>query len=276
MLALIVLLPVVWLLLHGELYDPILNSMYSQSTAFVLGVVTSFVAVGAFGIGYVYLIIKLEKTKDARRFFKVERLDVKGIWLCFGLGLALQIINAAFLWQLVLKPARDFLSSLGLSGSLIGVGSASVVPSLSPAQAAFLTLFLLIFWWIEVPEELFFRGYVQNRLQNVVGKNIALLLSATIWDLSHLFGLVSIVERFFYGLVYAVTFRLRQNSTPTMIVHPIGNRSYLLAATIPAIFGTTLDTGPSLLLTLLIDIFLLLAVISLWKKLRIDRRVDAT
>jgi membrane protease YdiL (CAAX protease family) len=56
-----------------------------------------------------------------------------------------------------------------------------------------------------------------------VGKNIAVPLSAVMWDLSHLLGLVGIAERFFYGLVYAVVFRLRQNSTPTMIVHPIGH-----------------------------------------------------
>ena len=129
----------------------------------------------------------------------------------------------------------------------------------------------MVFWWIEVPEELFFRGYVQNRLQSVAGKNVAVFLSAVIWDFSHLFGLVSIAERFFYGLVYAIVFRLRQNTTPTMIVHPIGNRSLLLAATMPAIFGVTLDTGVTILLTLIISIILLLAAITLWRKLKLDR-----
>jgi hypothetical protein len=131
MVALTMVLPIAWLLPHGELYEPILNSMFPRSTAFLLGIVISFIALGIFGIAYIFLVIKLENIKDPRGFFKVETLDVKGIWLCVRLGLALQVVNAAFLWRILLKPAVEFLSSIGLPGGPICLGTVGIVPALS-------------------------------------------------------------------------------------------------------------------------------------------------
>lgn len=272
--ALIILWTVVWFFLHGEVYKPFLNNEFPASTAFILGLVIPFLSLAAFETGFIVFIIKSQSIKDYRSFFKIEYLDVKGIWLALGLGIALQILNVAFLWKFLLEPVRNFIISLGISGDKIGLGSGEIVPLLSTPEAVFLTVFLLVFWWIEVPEEMFFRGYVQNRLQDVAGKSTAMFFSALIWDVAHLWGLVNILERFFYGLVYAIVFRLRQNTTPTMITHPLSNRSLLLAVIIPQIWNVTLGTQDfsTWLFFLLIYIGLLILVITCWKILKLDRK----
>jgi len=263
----------IWYLLHGELYKPYLSRAFSAPTAYISGIIIGFISLTTFMTVFLILLTRKERVSDWRTFFKVESLDIRGIWLCFGLGVLLQALNAAFLWNFVLKPARDFLSSLGLNGSAIGLGTGSTVPVLSSVQAIMLTGFLLIFWWVEVPEELFFRGYLQNKFQSIVGKNTAAVVSAIIWDLAHLWGLVNVLERFLYGLLYGFIFRLRQNTTPTMIVHPVGNRSMLLAVIIPQIWGVTINplSTSGILLLLGINAALLTLIIGIWRLLRLDR-----
>ncbi len=239
-------------MLHGELYKPYLYRVFSESKAYVLGIVIGFLSLAVFMTAFLFFLTRKERVTDWRAFFKVERLDIRGIWLCFGLGVLLQTLNAAFLWNFVLKPVRDFLSSLGLSGSAIGLGTGGTVPALAPNQAILLTVFLLVFWWLEVPEELFFRGYLQNKFQSIVGKNTAAVISAIVWDLAHLWGLVNILERFLY---------------------PIGNRSLLLAVIAPQIWGVTISpTSPSGILLLLgINAALIVLITAIWRFLCLDR-----
>jgi membrane protease YdiL (CAAX protease family) len=244
--------------------------------AYILFILLSFIPLALFQIAFVFLVLKAERVKRPRVFLRIERLDVPGIWLCFGLGLGLQILNLFLLWPLVLLPARNWLAALGLSGAPIGLGTGTGLPTFSRPEALFLTLFLLLFWWLEVPEELFFRGYVQGRLQDLVGKNVSVLLSALVWDLAHVWSLVNIVERFLYGLIYALVFRLRQNTSPTMLVHPIGNRSLLLAVLIPQIAGIVPGQVESLLFSLGLYVLMLLLVISGWHRLGLDRAALAT
>jgi len=273
LVGMVVLWAIVWFFLHGEVYQPFLDGQFSASTAFILGIVISFISLGAFMTAFVYFLFKKEDGKDFRSFFRIEYLDIKGIWLALGLGIIIQIINIGFLWKLLLEPVRNFLISIGITGSKIGVGSGEIVPLLSPLAAAFLTGFLLLFWWIEIPEELFFRGYIQNRLQDVTGKNTAMCLSALIWDVAHLWGLVNVLERFLSGLIQlALPFRLRQNTTPSMIIHSVGNRSLLLAFVIPQIWSTTLTDVQVWLFILFLDIILIIAVIAGWKVLKLDRK----
>ncbi len=244
----------VWYWPHSAFFKSLFNS-FSAGNAYVLGITLSFVTIAALEIIFLLVLVKREGVKDIRQFFRTERLDIRGIWLCFGLGIFIQAINAVFLWNLVLRPARDFLASHGFGGSLIGLGTGSTVPLISPTLALWLTIFLLIFWWIEVPEELFFRGYLQNKLQSIISKNKAAVASAIIWDLAHIWGLVSIVERFLYGLLYGFVFRVRQNTTPTMIVHPLGNRALLLAVVIPQIWSATVNSTSLQGIILLLGIY---------------------
>jgi membrane protease YdiL (CAAX protease family) len=269
--VMVIIWALAWYFLHGEVYTPYLNSLFPASTTFILLIVISFSSIGTFNAVFTYLLFKKEAKADFRSFFKIERLDVKGIWLALALGIIVQTINVAFLYRLLLEPARNFLISIGLSGGTIGLGSGEIVPFLTPLEAVFLTVFLAIFWWIEVPEEMFFRGYIQNKTQDIIGRNRAAVLSAFLWDITHIFGLVNFLERFIYGLVYGFVFRFRQNTTPTMVVHPIGNRALLLAVVIPQIWSVTLQGASQLLFLFLLNVAMLILVIIGWKILRLDK-----
>ncbi len=264
----------IWYLLHGEAYANYLDGLFPASTAFILQIAISFPLNGAFMVAFIYLLFKKESKTSFRSFFKIERLDVRGIWLTLALGIAIQILNVAFLYKLLLEPAKNFLISIGIFGGKIGLGTGEIVPQLAPFEALFLTAFLIAFWWIEVPEELFFRGYIQNRTQDVVGKNSAMLLSAFLWDIAHIWGLASFVERLIYGLIYGFVFRIRQNTTSTMIPHPTGNRALLLAVVIPQIWGVTLQGAWQWLFLLLLYFALPLIVIIGWKILRLDSKAE--
>lgn len=275
-IALVALWAFIWYFLHGEVYASYLGSLFTVSTAFILQTVISFVSIGAFMVAFVCLLFKKESKTSFRSFYKIERIDVKGIWLTLALGIAIQILSVAFLSKLLFDPARNFFISLGIFGGRIGLGSGEIVPQLTPFEALFLTAFLIVFWWIEVPEELFFRGYIQNKAQDIIGKNKAMLLSAFLWDISHLWGLVNFVERFIYGLIYGFVFRVRQNTTATMIPHPTGNRALLLAVVIPQIWGITLGGASQWLFLLLLYITLPLLVIIGWKILRLDQKAKTS
>jgi membrane protease YdiL (CAAX protease family) len=262
-----------WFLLQGELYQQFFANTFSVSTAFILFIFVSFVSSGAFMVIFLVALVKHEHIQDFRSAFKIERLDTKGIWLGFGLVIFINVLNIT-LFSLFLVPIRYFLISIGLTGGAIGFASSNIVPLLSPMEAILLTVFLLVFWWLEVPEELFFRGYIQNNLQKYTGKKTSTFLSALIWDISHIFNLASVVERFFSGLALSYLFEKRQNTTPSMIVHPVGNRALLLAVVIPQIWGLALDPTRSPLTILALDLAiyaaLLVAIIVGWKLLKLD------
>jgi len=54
-----------------------------------------------------------------------------------------------------------------------------------PRLAQLLGAFLFTFFFIAVPEELFFRGWLQNLLERRIGRYPALFLTATLFGLSH-------------------------------------------------------------------------------------------
>jgi membrane protease YdiL (CAAX protease family) len=149
-----------------------------------------------------------------------------------------------------------------------------MIPELSTMQAIFLTTFTLAFWWSEIPEELFFRGYLQNQMQEIAGKNAAVIFSALCWALAHLWGLANTLERFTLGLAYAIVFRIRQNTTGPMIAHPVGNRALILSFIIPQIFGTSPGSSTINTWLYIVGIYIVLIVIvkAGWQALKLDRK----
>lgn len=267
----------VWYWPHSNAFQSFFDARYSPSEGYVIKMIATFLSLAALMTGFLAILTKRERVKDWRQFFGIERLDIKGIWLCLGAGVLVQALNAAFLWKFILNPTRDFLATHGLGGPLIGLGSGSTVPLLSPLLATFLTVFMLVFWWLEAPEEMFFRGYLQRGFQAIVGENKAAVISALIWDLAHVWGLVNIIERFLYGLIYGFIYRFRQNTTPTMIVHPLGNRALILSVTIPQIWGVSINPTSTVGILLLLGIYvaLITLVIVFWKLFHLDRTSSA-
>ena len=54
-----------------------------------------------------------------------------------------------------------------------------------PSPLAAITGFVFTFLFIAIPEELFFRGWLQNLLERRLGRTLALLVTATIFGLAH-------------------------------------------------------------------------------------------
>jgi len=119
--ALAILWALGWSLLRFEVFQPILSSQYSESAAFTLAIVISFILGAGFEIVFLVLLLKKESVKDFRKFLKIETLDIKGIWLALGLGIVWQILSIAFVSNLLLEPARHFLISTGIGGARIGL-----------------------------------------------------------------------------------------------------------------------------------------------------------
>ena len=165
-----------------------------------------------------YVIIRVDKPNSWKEYLAIRTFDGKGVLYAFLIAATFNLTEVAFLNLMIFKPLEQFLISFGLPSSPT-FGSV-------PDQYLFLNIVVLVlFWWIEVPEELFFRGYVQNRLQEKYGKNVAMLLSVVIWDLWHINGVAQYLRRFFSGLIaHGLIFRWRQNSYPVMLEHSIGNR----------------------------------------------------
>jgi len=175
------------------------------------------------GLGLTALVLAtvwLERSTNIRQFFKLGSLDwTSVVVIVLGIGV-LDVLEVTFLRRMLYEPLRLFLVSLGLWGQ------PSLEINIAPdANMTGLNLLLLLFMaWIEAPEEIFFRGYVQNHLQEHVGANWATLLGAIIWDAWHISAPAEFFRRLLFALLFSLVFRWRQNTTALAVVHPLLNR----------------------------------------------------
>jgi membrane protease YdiL (CAAX protease family) len=118
-------------------------------------------------------------------FNKVLLLDA-GI---YGFLMLRQLDGVGFDLRLRLRDLkiglREFLFfapvAVALGLSLGFLHAHAIWPSLVQSAGAF----VFTFFFIAVPEELFFRGWLQNLLERRMGRNPALMLTAAIFGLSH-------------------------------------------------------------------------------------------
>lgn len=180
-------------------------------------------------LGLVGAVVWLERPADWRAFFRLGPVDWPSVGL-FALSIVLlNVLERSLLRPLLFEPLRLYLLSLGLWGqSAIRVG---FVPD--GRLLALNLLLLLLVVWIEAPEEIFFRGYVQYHLQERAGPVAALFLGAVIWSSWHLFAIADIAHILLFGLAISLVFYLRQNTTSLAILHPLGNRLLMLAVLLP-------------------------------------------
>lgn len=95
-----------------------------------------------------------------------------------GFDLRLRLRDVGFGWREFLFYAPIALA-LGLSLSFLHFHQ------LWPSPLQFSGAFLFTFFFIAVPEELFFRGWLQNLLERRMGRTPALMLTAILFGLSH-------------------------------------------------------------------------------------------
>lgn len=206
--------------------------LVSGEVAYLAFVIANLV-VGFMLILFVLAIIALEKPASIRQFFKIGPIDWPGIGMIALLTILLNILEAVFLRRLVYEPMRLFFLSLGLWGQ----PAASVSFTPDPHLAGLNSLLLVLILWIEAPEEFIFRGFIQNHLQDSLGPTLALFAGAFIWTTWHVFDIADITRILMYGLAISLVFRLRQNTTPLAIWHPLGNRLLLLAVILSPLLG---------------------------------------
>lgn len=142
-------------------------------------------------------------------FSKVLLLDA-GIWGFFVLR---QLEDVGFDLRLRLRDAvyglREFILYLPIALAL-GLSLGFLHPHrVWPAPAAMAGAWLFTFFFIAIPEELFFRGWLQNLLERRIGRTPALLLTSVLFGLAHFnkravhfnwrYVLLAAIAGFFYG-----------------------------------------------------------------------------
>jgi membrane protease YdiL (CAAX protease family) len=127
-------------------------------------------------------------------------------------------LEGLFLQQFIWDPLQSWMINLGLWTE----------PSLPTPPHAYLGLNLIVLFlgvWLEGPEELYFRGYLQRQMTERLGAFWGITLSLLLWDLWHLKNPVMFVRRFFIGLcTSAIVFHLRGRVWGPMVGHPLVNR----------------------------------------------------
>lgn len=118
-------------------------------------------------------------------FNKVLLLDA-GIW---GLLVVRRLEGVGFdlrlRWRDLRVGAREFLFYAPMA-VVLGLGMEFLhVHAGWPGLLRLAGMFLFTFFFIAVPEELFFRGWLQNLLERRIGRNRALLLTAVLFGLAH-------------------------------------------------------------------------------------------
>ena len=146
----------------------------------------------------------LEHPSSWRVHLGLEAFDGRGV-LCGFLLFALFTIVISVVLEPWLLASSAFLSRLGM------------MPSMS-----FYAVVRLPWVWVLLPaaEELYFRGYLQNRLQKVLRPNLGLLVATLIWAVWHVWAPQAFVGRLLQGLcVEGLLFRWRRTTWPPLIIH---------------------------------------------------------
>jgi membrane protease YdiL (CAAX protease family) len=109
---------------------------------------------------------------------------------------------------------------IGLGLALHFIHSHRVMPSPLPAGAAIFGTFLLI----AIPEEMFFRGVLQNLFETRLGRTGALLLAAVFFGLSHfnkraVFNWKYVILATLAGIFYGRAWRANRQILPSAITH---------------------------------------------------------
>ncbi|MBI5035177.1 MAG: CPBP family intramembrane metalloprotease [Chloroflexi bacterium] len=179
----------------------------------------TFVAWAA-GLGLVlnlWLVVRLEQPTDWKALFLLQRTDWRGFLILFGIQIMIFGLEMTFLQKGLWKPIQDWLIGLG----------AWTEPGLlaPPREYLWLNLIALtLMSWVEMPEEIYFRGYLQSQITKRIGAFWGIVLSNLLWDLWHVWNPAMFVRRFVINLPLGILVHLRGRVWGPMIAHPLGNR----------------------------------------------------
>jgi membrane protease YdiL (CAAX protease family) len=173
------------------------------------------------GLGYIlvlWLVVRIETPADWKAFFTLDRTDWRGVWMVVAILALILVLDTLVLQQFVWGPVESWLVGLGLWTE----------PALPPPPRAYLWLnlvVLLLMSWLEMAEEVYFRGYLQRQITARMGAAWGMALSMLLWDLWHVKSPAAFLRRFVVGLVsYAFVTHARRRIWGSMLAHPLGNR----------------------------------------------------
>ena len=124
-------------------------------------------------------------------------------------------------WKTGLRELAYF-SPLVLTG---GLALGFLHPHSNPLRLSMIPTWIYIFIFVAVPEELFFRAWVQNLLERRVGRRTALVITAVLFGLSHFnkrsahFNWRYVVLATVAGIFYGRAWRKQRRVTASAITH---------------------------------------------------------
>lgn len=178
-------------------------------------VVSWLSGIGLFAV--LWLVVRIEQPADWKSFLLLDRSDWRGFGLLLAIRGAIALLELWFLNRLLWQPIQSGLMSLGL-------WTEAALPA-PPRQ--FLPLNLLVLTamsWLEIPEEIYFRGYLQPQLTRRLGRLRGIGISLLLWDAWHLWNPAMFVRRFVITLPDAIIVDRRRRVWAPLIAHPLGNR----------------------------------------------------
>jgi membrane protease YdiL (CAAX protease family) len=162
-------------------------------------------------------------------FNKVLLLDA-GIYAFFILSpMAGTGFDLRLRWSDIATGLREFLFYLPIAltiGLLTGFLHVHAPGwNLLPLLAQFCEAWVFTFFFIAVPEELFFRGWLQNLLERRAGRNAALAITAVLFGLAHFnkravhFNTRYVILAALAGIFYGRAWRRRRRVAASAITH---------------------------------------------------------
>jgi membrane protease YdiL (CAAX protease family) len=183
-------------------------------------ILTTFIIILFGGIGFIFgLVISL-----------LTLWASKWNWTYFGLGKVnlVHAIKFAFLFTLIIILINDIILSPLIESYLNSDIDLNAFDSLKGNSSTLIIYLLLVWTLIAFGEEFFFRGYLMNRLNDLLRSIkypwlVSALLSSIVFGLAHSYqGISGMISTGIVGLILAISFyKNQQNLLVNILCHGI-------------------------------------------------------
>ena len=172
------------------------------------------------GLGLIFnlwLVVRIEQPEDWKALLLLQRTDWRGFLILFAIRTVIFGLEIWFLQKWLWTPVQNWLISLGA-----WTEPPLPIPPLEYLWANLIALALIS--WLEMPEEIYFRGYLQSQITKRMGAFWGIVLSNLLWNMWHIWNPAMFVRRFIITLPDGIIVHLRGRVWAPMISHPLGNR----------------------------------------------------
>ena len=164
-----------------------------------------------------WIVALIERPDNWKAFLLLHRTDWPGFWLLLGIQGLIFALEVWFLQRGVWDPIQGYLIRLGL-------WTEASLPIVPRAYLALNILVLILVSWVEMVEEVYFRGYLQPQMTARLGAFSGITLSLLLWDVWHVWNPAMFIRRFVITIPSALIVHYRKRVWAPMLVHPLVNR----------------------------------------------------